>query len=380
MPPVLMRDSGRTIGVEEEFLLVDPESGHPVARAREVLAKAAAAPAPAPDAAIHAELLGTQVETATGICHTLGELRDQLWQGRRRIAAAARAEGLWLLATGMPVLAGPPVAPSAGDRFDRIATMYAGAVTDYHSCGCHVHIGVPDRDTAVGVLNHLAPWLPTLLAVSANSPYGCGVDTGYASWRMVTQSRFPGSGLAPWFGSAAAYDEQIEQLVDCGVLADRHQSFWLARLSPRLPTVELRVADTAGTGTDAVLQAALSRALVCTALAELAAGREAAPVNPQLAAAAVWTAARYGLRGSAVNLRTERTVDAVHLLDELVTEISPALEELGDLMTVRAAVSTVRANGTGADHQRRAASGGPLGVVRMLARRTLETPVLIGER
>jgi carboxylate-amine ligase len=119
---------------------------------------------------------------------------------------------------------------------------------------------------------------------------------------------------------------------------------------------------------------------VCTALAELAAGREAAPVNAQLAAAAVWTAARYGLRGSAVDLRTERTVDAVHLLDELVTEISPALEELGDLITVRAAVATVRTNGTGADHQRRAASGGPLGVVRMLAKRTLETPVLIGER
>ncbi|HEU5475898.1 MAG TPA: glutamate--cysteine ligase [Actinophytocola sp.] len=371
--------AGRTVGVEEEFLLVDPVSGQPVDGADEVLVRAAGLPGPAPDAAVHAELLGTQVEAATGVCVDLAELERQVEQGRRRLAAAAEAGGLWLVASGTPVLAGAPVPPSPGERFGWIATRYAGVVADYHSCGCHVHVGVPDRDTAVGVLNHLAPWLPTLLALSANSPFDRGADTGYASWRMVTQSRFPGSGLAPWFGSAAAYDDQVDALVDCGVLADRHQSFWLARLSPRLPTVELRVADTAATVAGAVLQAALSRALVRTALAELAAGREAAPVDGQLAAAAVWSAARYGLRGPAVHLPTGRPVAAARLLAELVDLVSPALAEAGDLAVVRAELAVVSAEGTGADHQRRAAAGGPLAVVRLLAERTLRNPAPIGE-
>jgi carboxylate-amine ligase len=364
-----------TVGVEEEFLLVDPASGTPVQLASSVLGAAAELPPAAPDAAVHAELLGTQVEAATGICRSMAELRGQVERGRARLATAAAGRGALLISTGTPVLAGAAPAFGSGERFERIARTYTGLVADYQSCGCHVHIGVPDRELAVGVVNHLAPWLPTLLALSVNSPYERGTDTGHASWRMVLQSRFPGSGIAPWFGSAAAYDEQVDRLVGCGVLADRSMSFWLARPSARFPTVELRVADAAGTVAEAVLQAALSRALVRTALDELAAGHPARPVNGQLAAAAVWTAARYGLGGPAVHLRAERTVPAEALLDELIAAVTPALEDSGDLAAVRAAVATVAAGGTGADRQRRAGRTGLLDVVRMLANQTLETPI-----
>jgi carboxylate-amine ligase len=363
-----------TVGVEEEFLLIDPGSGEPAARAGEVLAGAGRLPAAAPDATLQPELLGTQVEAATGICRTLDELGAQLRHGRRQLAAAAGAEGLWLISSGTPVLAGAPPAATAGERFDTIMRTYAGVVRGYQCCGCHVHVGVPDRDTAVAVVNHLAPWLPTLLALSVNSPFEHGRDTGYGSWRMITQARFPGSGIAPWFASADAYDRRVDQLVDCGVLADRHQSFWLARPSARLPTVELRVADAAGTVADAVLQAALSRALVDTALTALAAGREAAELDGQLARAAVWTAARYGLCGPGVDPRGGRPVPAERLLAELLTLLTPALEESGDLPAVRAGVAEVLAIGTGAEHQRRAASGDPLAVVRLLAARTLGEP------
>lgn len=368
-----------TFGVEEEFLLVDPASGEPVEGARRVLDRAGDLPGAAPDATLQAELFDTQVEAATGICRTLDEVRAQVWHGRRQLAGAARGEGLWLIASGTPVLDSAPPAASTGERFSLITRTYAGVVADYQCCGCHVHVGVPDRETAVAVVNHLAPWLPTLLALSVNSAFERGRYTGYGSWRMVTQSRFPGSGIAPWFASAIAYDRQVDQLVDCGVLADRHQSFWLARPSARLPTVELRVADVAGTADDAVLQAALSRALVDTALAELAAGREAAPVGGQLAAAAVWTAARYGLCGPGVDLRTARPVPAGRLLTELITVIRPALEDNGDLTAVRDGIATVSATGTGAEHQRRAAANGPPAVLRLLAARTLQPPELSGD-
>jgi len=215
---------GRTMGVEEEFLLVDPYSGRPVNLGAQVLANAETLPSAAPDAMLHAELLDTQVETATGVCLTSAELATHVERGRLRLAAAATLSGAQLMSSGTPVLAATAPMMSRGERFERIAHGYAGLVTDYQACGCHVHVGVPDRDTAVAVVNHLAPWLPVLLALSTNSPYESGVDTGYASWRIITQSRFPGSGLPPWFASAAAYDDQVDQLVSCGVLADRNQN------------------------------------------------------------------------------------------------------------------------------------------------------------
>lgn len=361
------REAGETVGIEEEFFLVDPVSGCTVDSASRVLARVVSSQPVAADAAVHAELLGTQVESATGICRTLEQVRAQLRGGRRRLAAAARAEGLWLIASGTPPLAGPTPAPSAGERFERIAGTYAGLVSDYQCCGCHAHVGVHDRDLAVAVVNHLAPWLPTLLALSVNSPFDRGCDTGYSSWRMVTQSRFPGAGIAPWFASAASYDAQVDRLVDCGVLADRHMSFWLARPSSRLPTVELRVADTATTVRGAVLQAALSRALVRTSLTELAAGREARPVDVQMASAAVWAAARYGLRGPGVHLGIERRVPAERLVAELLGRVSPALEDTGDLPTVRAGIAAVSAEGTGAEHQRRAGRHGANRLARVVA-------------
>ncbi|WP_055587949.1 carboxylate-amine ligase [Streptacidiphilus griseoplanus] len=361
---------GLTVGVEEEFLVVDPATGRTVPRAAEVLARAATSPAAAPDAALHPELSAGQLEAATGVCTTLDGLRVQLADGRRRLAAAAAAEGLRLLSTGTPVLDGP-VGVSGGERFGEIVAAFAGVVGDYQACGCHVHVGVPDTETAVAVVNHLRPWLPTLAALSANSPFDRGRDSGFASWRLVQQARFPGAGVPPWFGSAADYRAGLGRLVECGALVDESMTFWLARPSPHLPTVELRAADAAGSVEEAVVQAALSRALVRTALTELAAGREGSPVDDQVAAAALWAAARYGLAGAGVDPLAACRVPAAALLHRLVSRVSAALEDAGDLSAVRAGVTRLLAGGTGAERQRRAAAeGGPEAVVDMLAAQT----------
>lgn len=305
-----------TIGVEEEFLLVDPATRRTAGCAGAVLKRAASSPLP-PGSALHSELVSTQVEFASGVCTTLYELRGQLLDGRRLLSAAARAEGLRLVSSGTAVLSDLDAPTTEGPRFDRIAGIYARVLTDYQVSGCHVHVGVSDRDTAVAVINHLSVWLPVLLALSANSPFDQGRDTGYASWRMVQQSRLPGSGLTPWFGSAAEHDLAVDRLVDVGVLVDETMTFWLARPSPRYPTVEVRVADAAATVDDAVLQATLTEALVRHALRELAAGKEAPPISAQLGAAAVWTAARYGLTGPAVDLRSGLRVPMWSLVIEL---------------------------------------------------------------
>jgi len=360
-----------TVGVEEEFLLVDAASGGTAARASRVLDRAR------PTAgAFHPELLASQVEFASGVCAELGELRGQLTEGRLSLAAAARAEGMRLVASGTAVMPCPDPPPADGPRFTRITDMYAAVVRGYQCCGCHVHVGVPDRETAVAVINHLSPWLPALLALSANSPYHQGRDTGYASWRMVEQTRFPGSGITPHFGSASEYDRRVERLVECGALADERMTFWLARPSPSYPTVEVRVADVGGRVDDAVLQAALTRALVDHALSELDAGREAPRLNEQLCAAAVWSAARYGLDGQGVDLRREHPVPAADLVKELFATARPFLEQNGDLAEVQALLDRLGVDGIGASRQREASSGGLRAVVDMLAEQTTSTPLL----
>ncbi|WP_396455210.1 glutamate--cysteine ligase [Actinomadura sp.] len=360
-----------SIGVEEEFLLVDAVSGECVPDAERVLAAAGPHRWTGSGGSFQNELLTSQVEAATGVCRDLASLGEQLRFGRARLAAAARAGGALLVSSGTPVLDGPPPPPARGDRFAEIMAVYGDVVEDYQACGCHVHVAVPDREAAVAVVNHLRPWLPVLLALSVNSPFDHGRPTGYACRRMVEMARFPGAGVPPWSASAAAWDARVAALVEAGVLVDPAMTFWLARPSPRWPTVEVRAADAAPTADDAVLQAALVRGLVGAALADLSAGREAPRADGQVCAAALWNAARHGLGGTLADPVTRRAVPARRLVDDMVARAAPALEDTGDLDTVFTLLEAVRRAGTGADRQRRAARrGGPRAAVRMLARQT----------
>jgi carboxylate-amine ligase len=358
-----MTGGGITIGVEEEFLLADRVTRRTTPRAAAVLGRVR----PGGPGLVHAELLTSQVEASTGVCGDLGELREHLVAGRERLVAAAVEEDALLLAAGTPPLPGPDVRITAGPRFEAVAGLYRGVVEDYEVCGCHVHVGVPDRDTTIAVVNHLRPWLPTLLALSVNSPFDGERDSGYGSWRMVRQAAFPGSGLPPRFGSAAEYDREVSRLVDCGAVVDQRMSFWLARPSPRFPTVEVRAADTALTVDGALLQAALTRALVRTALADLNRGVEGPEVDPQVAAAAVWSAARHGLQGPGVDPLLGRAVPVQDLLSRLLTHVAAALEDTGDDAVVRRLLKELLADGTGAERQRRADARGRQAVVDHVA-------------
>lgn len=314
--------TGTTFGVEEEYLLVSPETSLPTASAPEVLAAVRDLP---PGAMAQPELLSSQVEFATGVCRTAPELREQLRAGRSAVADAAGRVGVLPVAVGNPPLPGR-VPVTRGSRYREITSLYQGLMTDYQCCGCHVHVGVPDRATGVAVLDHLRPWLPTLLALSVNSPFDRGEDTGYGSWRAVRQSSFPGWGVPPLLRTVERHDRLVEAAVDTGVLVDPTMTFWLARLSPKYPTVEVRAADTAATVDGAVLQAVLTRALVDTALAALERGEEAPDHEPAVLTAALWSAARHGTAGQGVDPTTGRAVRAEDLARALLAHVRPALD------------------------------------------------------
>ncbi len=250
-----------TVGVEEEFLLVDPDTGEPVAR-NEAVARFAAANG----VELQLELTTCQIETTTDVANTTEELRTQLTRLRRIAAEAAEADGARLLAVGLPPTVPHEFPITDKPRYQQIATRFGMIAHEQGICGCHVHVAVPDRDAAIRVGNRLRPWLPLLLGLTANSAVYRNTDTGYASWRSILWQRWPSAGPPPHFESADEYDAVVKMLQDGGAMLDDGMVYWDVRPSATFPTIEVRVADVPATVAETVLLAALVRACVMTAL------------------------------------------------------------------------------------------------------------------
>jgi carboxylate-amine ligase len=337
-----------TIGVEEEFLLLDPRTGHNMPAATAVVA----ALPPSAREQSRLEFRHSMVEMVTPVCASLTEVGHELRLLRHAAAEAAATAGARLVAIGASPVAEPEPTTTDNPRYQAIVSHYGPVVRDPAVCGCHVHVGVPDRELAIQVCNHLRIWLPIIQALTANSPFYAGAETGYASWRSVQLERWPSLGPSPLFESADHFDRTVNLLVASGVMLDESLVLWFARPSTRYPTVEVRVADVCPTADDAILLTGLVRALVATAVDDIAAGLTAPPVPDSLVRAAHWTAARHGLDGTLIDLRLHRARPAWDLVDELFATVSPALLRHGDLPLIVNQLGRLRAKGTGAHRQR----------------------------
>ncbi|MEU8003680.1 glutamate--cysteine ligase [Catellatospora sp. NPDC049111] len=338
-----------TLGVEEEFLLLDTSSGRNLPVADEVLARLTGQ---ALEQSRH-EFRESMIEMVTPVCGDLAQLREHLTSSRAQAAAAGAALGARLVAVGATPVREAAITRPAAERYERIIDRFGPVALDPALCGCHVHVGVPDRELAVQVCNHLRPWLPVIQAIGANSPFHAGVDTGYASWRSIQMERWPSLGPSPYFASAADYDRTVQQLITAGVMLDVGMVLWYARPSARYPTVEVRVADVLPTVDDAVLVAGLVRALVTTVVDDIRAGVPAPRLRTGLLNAAHWRAARDGLEGHLVDPTTGELVPAGELVDDLLRFVGPVLTRDGDLQTVNTGWDRLRRAGTGAERQRR---------------------------
>ena len=339
-----------TLGVEEEFLLADPDTGEPVARNRAVAEHAATR-----GVKLQLELTSCQIETTTDVMSSSDELRTELARLRRIAADAAQANGAQLLA-----VAAPPTVPNEfpitdTPRYREIADKFGMLAREQGICGCHVHVAVPSREAAIRVSNRLRPWLPLLLALTANSAVYRNSDTGYASWRSVLWARWPSAGPPPHFDSVDEYDAVVAMLQHAGAMLDDGMVYWDVRPSSNFPTIEVRVADVPATVAETVLLATLIRAAVMTALEDERRGDGVPPLSSQALRAAYWKSARDGLDGHAIDLvETHASAPARELLAGLVDHVRPALEALGDYDMARAELTRIAEEGNGAMRQRQA--------------------------
>jgi glutamate---cysteine ligase / carboxylate-amine ligase len=295
------------------------------------------------------------IETNTPVCTTLAEVRQALHRSRQALVEAAGREGLAIAAAGThPFSSWADQEVTDKPRYHNLAADYRQVFREEVVFGCHVHVGFDDREAAIQTMNRVRPWLPVLLALSANSPFWLGTDTGYASYRTEVWNRWPTAGIPQAFDSRAEYDRLVETLVATGSLREPTKLYWDVRPSARHETLEFRVADSVMRVDEAVMVAGLVRALAVTAHAAAERGDPDPRPRHELLRAAKWRAARHGLEADLVDVLAGRARPAAELVEAFLTEVRPALEEAGDLEEVTGLVRATLAGGTGAARQRQA--------------------------
>jgi glutamate---cysteine ligase / carboxylate-amine ligase len=338
-----------SLGVEEEWHVVDLETRELVPRAPEVLDQL-------DPASYTAELHRSVVEANSPVAHNLDSLRGHLRSLRRGACGVAESLGLGLVAAGtVPLvdLEELPVTPTS--RFRRMLDDYQLLAREQLICGAQVHVGIADRDTAVAVSQRVTPALPVLVALSGSSPYWMGEDSGYASVRSLIWMRWPTSGYSGAVSSAADHDALVADLIASGTITDPKMVYFDVRPSAHVPTVELRVPDSCPKVDTVILLAGLFRALVRREAEAHRSGAPLPPMRPPLHRAAMWRAARSGLEGDLLDLpRSPAPVPAAEAVRRLVEELRPHLEAEGDWAQVSELCEQALRRGSSAARQRRA--------------------------
>ena len=338
-----------SLGVEEEYQLLDIDGGD----LRPINTTVLEAAAPSMGDSVHAELMRSQIEVSTPVCATLADVDRALRTLRRRLNTLAGEYGCRLGASGTHPSAHwetQPITPS--ERYQGMAGQYQQMARETLIFGCHVHAGIDDLDLRIDVMNRVRAWLPVLLALSTNSPFWAGSDTGYGSYRTVVFRRWPTTGMPLRFDGNDEYQHLVDTLVEAGAIDDATKLYWDVRPSARFPTLEFRIADVCLTVDDAVTITGLIAGLVETARQDNLAGVEPQDPRHELLEAAVWRAARHGLGGQLIDVTAGQLRPAHEVVTGFVTAIRAALEEAGNWERVSQGVERLLRDGTGAERQR----------------------------
>ena len=338
-----------TLGVEEEYQIINPDTRALRPRAARILPEAEKAVGDQ----VTNELYLSQIEIGTPVCGTLSEARSELVRLRKELIAAAARNGSRIAAAGTHPFSrweDQPLTPKP--RYRGLVADLQQLIREQIIFGCHVHIGIADPEAAIQVMNRAREWVAPLIALAANSPFWLGVDTGYASYRTELFGRFPTAGTPHPFADRADFDALISSLAATGVIEDGSKIYWDIRPSSHVPTLEFRVADVCSTVDEAVMVAGLCRGIVKACF-----DRRDAPLahaRSELLRAAKWQAARYGLDGDLVDVASGRSRPAAEVIEGLLGFVEPALRDLSEWDEVSGLVRRTVAEGNGASRQRAA--------------------------
>src|SRR5213596_3589847 len=341
-----------TLGVEEEYMLLDAETYDLVQHIDTVLAAVAGHEL---EPVINPELMQSVLEIATPVCHTTGEVADQLRRIRGYVIGVAREQGMRVGSAGThPFSLFERQRITAKDRYRALVDQMQYVARRELIFGLHIHVAVDDAEKAIQVVNGLLPQLGPLLALSASSPFWRGEPTGLCSSRQMVFAAFPRSGPPPRFKDYADYAAVVGQLEKTGCIADYTHIWWDIRLHPRFGTVEIRVCDGVTRVEDAVALAAFCQALVKHYSERYDRGDEIPSYHRILTTENKWLAARYGLEAPVMDLATGRRnrIPIMQLIRRTLKEIEPHARELGSERELEG-IEEILQRGNGADRQLR---------------------------
>lgn len=348
MPPILPHRM-YTVGVEEEYQIIDPVTRDLSSSATPLLQEAGKVLGEA----VQYEMQLSQIEVCTPVCHTLTEVREHLAHLRQSVICAAKSIDRQIAAAGThPFARWQDQQLTPRERYHAIQENYWQLASEQTIFACHIHIGIDNRNEALQIMNHARGWLALLLALTGNSPFFQNTDTGYASYRTEIWARWPLSGPPACFSSLTEYDNLIRDLAASGMIEDGREVYWDMRLSSRFNTIEVRIADVGLTVEETTMIAGLVRALIQTCHARVLQKQPFPSIRQEILHATHWQAARYGLDANLIDPLTGQVTPARQLLAQFLQFAYPALDAQGDWETVSKAVETTIQQGTGAMRQR----------------------------
>lgn len=338
-----------TLGVEEEFQMVDRNTGQLTSYVHPVLDKGTTIFGEL----IKAEMLQSMVEIITPVCNTIRDLRQDLSGRRRQLAQLLEDDNISLISAGThPSANWRDQVRTVNARYEELEEEFQDVGRSILICGFHVHVGIDEHELAVPLMNQLRTWIPHLLALSSNSPFWTNRYTGLKSYRTVVWRRFPRSGIPPIFSSSIEFDCYVSDLMRNGCLDNGKKIWWDIRPHPFYPTIEFRMCDMPSSFEDTMAIAALCQALVCKLTLLHEHNMSTAILPTQYIEENKWKAARYGLDAVIADFPQNRRLTMRDSIHELLDFVEEVVDQLG----IRHEVTYLRTllddpAGTGADRQ-----------------------------
>jgi carboxylate-amine ligase len=336
-----------TLGIEEEFAIVDPETRELRSHIQEILESGKVIL----KEQIKPEMHQSVVELGTEICQSIADARVHVVELRSTLAELAGRGGLKIASAGThPFSHWHDQLITEGERYQEIVKDMQLLARANLIFGLHVHVGIPDRDSAIHVMNQARYFLPHIYALSVNSPFWVGRNTGLKGYRLKVFERFPRTGIPDSFDSLSEYDDYCKLLVKTGCIDNPKKIWWDIRLHPFFDTLELRVCDAQSRVDDTLAIAALIQAVIAKLYKLFRQNTTFRVYRRRLLDENRWRASRYGIDGKLIDFGREAEVETRSLLNELLAFVSTEVDELGSKREM-AHIERIMREGTGADRQ-----------------------------